>query len=111
MSRTPVPLKHYLSAPKPFEPCRIGCGVPDGVLNVPMPEIILNEPCVCALVGKRKAASVAQHVGMGREGQGGGLAACAKKQIDGRAVQRRALLADKETLAGRLHPGALLEPR
>jgi hypothetical protein len=34
------------------------------VLNIPVSEIILNEPRVCTLVGQGEAASVAQHVGM-----------------------------------------------
>jgi hypothetical protein len=80
------------------------------VLNVPTPEIILNEPGIGSLVGKRKAAGMAQHVGMGREGEGGCAAARVEQQIDGRAMQRLALLADKKRLAGGLHPGALLEP-
>ena len=63
------------SAPQFFEPPWIGCGVPDGVLNVSMSEIILNDPGVGSLVGKREAASMTQHVGMGREGQDGGFAA------------------------------------
>jgi hypothetical protein len=54
-----------LSTPQLFEPRRIGRGVLDGVLNVPVAEIILNEPCIRALVGKREAASVAEHVRMG----------------------------------------------
>jgi hypothetical protein len=36
------------------------------VLNVPVSEIVLNEPLVCALVGKGKAVSVAEHVRMGK---------------------------------------------
>jgi len=37
-----------------------------------MAEIILNEPGVRALIGKGEAASVAEHVGMGEQGQGRG---------------------------------------
>jgi hypothetical protein len=40
------------------------------VLNVPVSEIILNEPRIRALVGQCEAASVAQHVRMGKQGQG-----------------------------------------
>jgi hypothetical protein len=43
-------------------------GVPDCVPNVAVAEIILNEARICALVDKREAASMAQHVGMGIEG-------------------------------------------
>jgi len=39
------------------------------VLNVPVPEIILYEPRVRALVGQGEAASVAQHVRMGKQGR------------------------------------------
>jgi len=53
------------SPPQFLEPGRVGGGIPDGVLYVPMAEVILNEPRVRALIGKREAASVAQHVGMG----------------------------------------------
>jgi hypothetical protein len=96
--------------PQLLEPRRVGGGVPDGVLNVPMPQIILNQSRIGSLVGKGKATGVAQHVGMGREGQGGGLAARIEKQINGRTVQRLALLTNKKRLAGRPHPGSLLEP-
>jgi len=58
--------------PELFEPCRVGGGVPDGVLNVPVSEIVLNEPRVRALIGKGEAASVAQHVRMGEQWQGCG---------------------------------------
>jgi hypothetical protein len=63
------------SPPQLLEACRIGGGVPDSVLNIPVTEIILNEPGIGFLVGKSKAASMAQHVRMSREGQGGCLAA------------------------------------
>jgi hypothetical protein len=104
-------MSNFLSSPKSFEPRGIGGGVSDGVLNVPMAEIILNEPGVGSLGGKREAASMAQHVGMGREGQGGCLAARIQHQIDGRAVQGLALLTHKERLASRFHPDALFQPR
>jgi L-fuconolactonase len=39
------------------------------VLNVPVSEVILNEPRIRALVGQSEAASVAQHVRMGEDGR------------------------------------------
>jgi hypothetical protein len=45
-------------------------------LNVAVSEVILNEPRIRALVGQSEAASVAQHVGMGEQGQGSGGAVC-----------------------------------
>jgi hypothetical protein len=100
-----------VSAPQLLEPGGVARGVFDGVLNVAMSEIILNEPRVSAPVGERKAAGVAQHVSMCQEGQGGGLTVCLQSQIDRGRVQRRPLLADKEALADRLHPSALFQPR
>jgi hypothetical protein len=47
---------------------------------------------------------------MGEQGQGSEGAVFAQGQIDGRMVQRRTLLTDKEHLAGRLHPGAFFQP-
>ena len=54
------------------------------MLNVTVSEIILNEPRIRALVGQGEAASVAQHVGMGEQGQRSGLAVIPQEQIDGR---------------------------
>jgi len=51
-----------------------------------------------------------QHVGMSREGKGGGLAITLEGGVDGGPMHRFALLADKEALAGRLHAGALSQP-
>jgi hypothetical protein len=82
------------------QPCRISGGVPDGVLNVPVAEIILNEPRIGSLVGQGKAAGMAQHVGVGREGQGGCFAARIQNQIDGRAVQRLPLLTLDQNVLG-----------
>jgi hypothetical protein len=39
------------------------------VLNVPVSEIVLNEPRIRALVGQGEAASVAQHMRMGEQGR------------------------------------------
>ena len=42
---------------------RVGSGVADDVLNIAVPETVLNEAGVCALVGESNAAGMAQHVG------------------------------------------------
>jgi hypothetical protein len=44
-------------------------------------EIILNEPGVGSLVGEGEAASMAQHVGMRGEGQGGCFAISCKARL------------------------------
>src|SRR5450631_3464028 len=76
-----------------------------------MSEIVLNQPRIRVLVGQSEAAGVAQHVGMGEQGQGSGLAVIPQEQIDGRAVQGLAPLADKERLHARsnLPPGAVFQ--
>ena len=97
------------SAPELFKPCRVGGRVLDGVLNVPVSEIVLNEHRIRALVGQSEAASMAQHMRMGKQGQGSGGAVFAQGQVHGGSVQRPPLLTDKERLAGRLHPGAFFQ--
>ena len=57
-----VRLADRCSPPQLLEPCRVGGRVLDGVLNIAMSEVILNEPRISALVGQGEAASVAQHV-------------------------------------------------
>jgi hypothetical protein len=56
----------------------------DGVLNVAVSEVILNEPRIRALVGEGEAAGVAQHVGMGEQGQdsGGGVFRSARLTVE-----------------------------
>jgi hypothetical protein len=85
-------------------------GVLDGVLNIPMPKKILNEPRIRSLVGQGKAASVTQHVRVGNEGQGSDNAVRLQKQIDRRPMQRAALLTDKKALTGWFHPNAFFQP-
>ena len=74
------------SPPQLLEPCRVGGGVLDGVLNIAVSEVILNEARISALVGQGEAASVAQHVGMGEQGQGSGFAIFSQEQVDGGSV-------------------------
>jgi len=70
------------SAPELFKPCRVRGRVPDGVLNAPMPQIVLDEPRVRALVSQGEAASVAQHVGMSEQGKGSRGAVFSQSQVD-----------------------------
>src|SRR5262245_59555520 len=59
--------------PKVLEP--IGChvGVPDGVLNVLVPEVMLQGPRVVAVVGELEPTGMAKHVRVDREWHLGGL--------------------------------------
>ena len=54
-----------ISISKKFlEPLRRQRGVARRILNVAMPEIRLDRPCIVAIVGELVAARVAQHVGV-----------------------------------------------
>ena len=81
-----------------------------GMLNIPMPQIVLNQPRIRALVGQGKAAGMAQHVGMGFDGQACQPAIVADHQPGRLAAERAAPLADKESVGVRLHPGAVGQP-
>jgi hypothetical protein len=65
----PARQKSVWLPPQPFKPCRIGRRVSDGVLNIPVPQVVLNQSRVGALVGQGKAARVAQHMRVGFAGQ------------------------------------------
>jgi len=93
-----------------FRIWRVGGGVPDGVLYVPMSQDILNQSRVRALVGKLRSRSVAQHEWMGAQRQGCGGAVFPQGQIDGGSVQRFSLLTDEKCFTGRFHPGAFCQP-
>jgi hypothetical protein len=50
--------------PQLLKPCGVGGGVAHGVLNLAVPEIVLNQASVLTLIGKSKVAGMSQHVGM-----------------------------------------------
>jgi hypothetical protein len=80
------------------------------VLNAPVSEIILNESRIRVLVSQGEAASVPEHVRMGKQGQGSGGAVFMQGQVHGRSVQQLPLFANKECPTGRFHPCAFFEP-
>ena len=49
--------------PKVLEPVGRHVGVLDRVLDVPVPEVVLQRPRVVAIVGEPEAAGMAKHVG------------------------------------------------
>jgi hypothetical protein len=67
-------------------------------------------PGIRALIDQGEAASVAQQVGMREQGAWKRRRCISQEQVNGRAVQRFALLAYKERLAGRFHPGTFFQP-
>src|SRR5262245_65009473 len=61
-------------APKILEPVWRHFGVSDRVLDVLVPEVVLQRPRVVAIVGELKPTSVAKHVWVDREGHLVGVA-------------------------------------
>src|SRR5215831_1767713 len=68
-------------SPKVFE--AVGChfGVPDRVLDVPVPKVVLQGPRVVAIVGELEAAGVAKHVRVDGEWHLGGLTEALDKPV------------------------------
>src|SRR5262245_4945084 len=62
------------ASPKVLEPVRRQFGIPDRVLNVLVPEVVLQGPGVMAIVGELEPSGVAKHVRVDREWHLGGLA-------------------------------------
>jgi hypothetical protein len=61
-------------SPKVFESVGRHVGVHDGVLNVLVPEVVLQGSRVVAIVGKLEPAGMAKHVRVDRKWHLGGLA-------------------------------------
>ena len=59
--------------PKVLEPVGCHLGVPDRVLDVLVPEVVLQGPGVVAVVGQFEPAGMAKHVRVDREWHLGGL--------------------------------------
>src|SRR5262249_6863420 len=62
-----------LIPPKVLEPVGRQFGVPDGVLNVLVPEVVLQGARVVTIVGEFEPAGMAKHVWVDREWHLGGL--------------------------------------
>ena len=61
-------------APKILEAVRRHFGVSDRVLDVLVPEVVLESPCVVAIIGEFKTTGMAQHVRVDGERHLGSLA-------------------------------------
>ena len=62
-------MRSSLVLPEPLEPIRGQLRVPCRVLNIPVPEVVLNRPRVVPVIGELVPAGVTQHVGMNRKAQ------------------------------------------
>ena len=56
-----------LIRPKRGEALGAQLGIAHGVLNILVPQVVLNRPGIVAVIGQLKARGVAEHVGMHRE--------------------------------------------
>lgn len=99
-----------ISPPQPFKPRRIGRRIHDGMLNISMPQIILNEPRIRALADQGEAARMAQHVRMGIHGQACAFPIAADHAPHRLAAQRAASLTDKERFCIGFHSRTLCQP-
>ena len=75
-----------------------------------MPEVVLDEPGVRALVGERVAAGMAQHMGVRLHGQLSQFPVAPDRHPGGPAVERRPPLRDEERVARRAEARPLGEP-
>jgi len=70
-----------LIPPKVLEPVGRHVGVPDGVLNVLVPEVVLQGPGVMAIVRELEPAGVAKHVRVDRKWHLGGFPEALDKPV------------------------------
>ena len=82
----------------------------DGVLDIPVAEVILNEPGIRALIGQGEAAGMTEHVGVSGQGQPGLFAIAADGRPDGAAIERPAPFADEKIFPRRIQGRPFLEP-
>src|SRR5262245_4570494 len=68
-------------SPKILEPVGRHFGIPDGVLNVLVAEVVLQGPRVVAIVGELEPTGMAKHVRVDREWHLGGLPEALDKSV------------------------------
>ena len=96
-----------MSTPQPLKPGRIRRRVSNSMLNVPVSQVILDEPRIRSLVGQGEAAGVPEHVRMGGQGQPGPFAIGADQDPHHLAAKGAAAIADKKGVGLGFQPGPL----
>src|SRR5262249_54398374 len=81
--------------PKVLEPVRRHVGVSNGVLNVLVPEVVLQGPRVMAIVREFEPTGMAQHVRVDREWHLGGLADALNEAVETDGADRSAALGNE----------------
>ena len=79
-----------LLPPKVLEASRAQFRVPNGVLDVPVPEVGLQAARIMPLVGQGEPAGMPEHVRMSWEAQAGNLTSALHKLGKARCRERRA---------------------
>src|SRR5258707_6289482 len=77
-------------------------GVPNGVLDVLVAEIVLQGSGIVPVVGKLIAARMSQHVRMQRERHPGGLAESLDEMVEADGAHWSAALRDEDVSLGRV---------
>src|SRR5215831_14669840 len=81
--------------PKVFEPVGRHFGVPDRVLNVLVPEVVLQGPRVVAIVGELEPAGMAKHVRVDGEWHLGSLTEALDEPVETDGADRPAALGNE----------------
>src|SRR6516162_6135864 len=80
---------------KVLEPVGRHFGVPDGVLNVLVSEVMLQGPRVVTIIGQLEPAGMAKHVGVDREWHLGGLPQSLDKPVESNGADWPAALGNE----------------
>jgi hypothetical protein len=78
--------------------------VPDGVLDIAVPEIMLDGASILAVVGELKPTGMPHHMRVHRKGEGGEHPGAGEYSPDRRGAQGPALLRDKHLGCPRVVP-------
>src|SRR5262249_2357268 len=85
----------WSSAPEIPEPIGRQLGIADRVLDVLVPEVVLQGSSVVAVIGQLEAAGVAQHVGMDCKRHLGGLAELHHEMVEAHRADGPTALRDE----------------
>src|SRR5262245_40707201 len=81
--------------PKVLKPVERHFGVPDGVLDVLVPEVVLQGPRVVAIVGELEPTGMTKHVRVDREWHLGGLTEALDKPVEPDGADRPTALGNE----------------
>src|SRR5262245_61146459 len=83
------------ASPKVLEPVGRHLGVLDRVLDVLVPEVVLQSPCVVSVVGELEPTGVAKHVRVDRERHLGSLADALDEAVEANRADWSAALGNE----------------